>query len=107
MCTHAPIFRMPNLITLPQVRWVEDWKLRLVSVEPRNDATKSEMIIMYCEINGIKKILEILVNQTQWFYLNKWNTVNREIFAALKVGEFAFFQLAVDKIPRLLQKFNG
>jgi hypothetical protein len=33
-------------------------------------------------------------------------TVNREIFAALKVGEFAFFQLAVDKIPRLLQKFN-
>jgi hypothetical protein len=34
-------------------------------------------------------------------------TVNREIFAALKVGEFAFFQLAVDKIPRLLQKFNG
>jgi hypothetical protein len=35
------------------------------------------------------------------------NTVNREIFAALKVGEFAFFQLAVDKIPRLLQKFNG
>jgi hypothetical protein len=35
------------------------------------------------------------------------HTVNREIFAALKVGEFAFFQLAVDKIPRLLQKFNG
>jgi hypothetical protein len=35
------------------------------------------------------------------------STVNREIFAALKVGEFAFFQLAVDKIPRLLQKFNG
>jgi hypothetical protein len=35
-------------------------------------------------------------------------TVNREIFTALvKVGEFAFFQLAVDKIPRLLQKFNG
>jgi hypothetical protein len=34
-------------------------------------------------------------------------TVNREIFAALKVGEFAFFQLAVDKIPRLLQKLNG
>jgi hypothetical protein len=34
-------------------------------------------------------------------------TVNREIFAALKVGEFAFFQLAVDKIRRLLQKFNG
>jgi hypothetical protein len=34
-------------------------------------------------------------------------TVNREIFAALKVGEFAFFQLAVDKILRLLQKFNG
>jgi hypothetical protein len=32
---------------------------------------------------------------------------NREIFAALKVGEFAFFQLAVDKIPRLLQKLNG
>jgi hypothetical protein len=30
------------------------------------------------------------------------STVNREIFAALKVGE-----LAVDKIPRLLQKFNG
>jgi hypothetical protein len=28
-------------------------------------------------------------------------TVNREIFAALKFGEFAFFQLAVDKIPRL------
>jgi hypothetical protein len=42
-----------------------------------------------------------------------WNdklepTVNREIFAALKVAEFAFFQfIAVDKIPRLLQKFNG
>jgi hypothetical protein len=49
------------------------------------------------------------------------STVNREIFAALKVGEFAFFQLAVDKIPgefaffqlavdkipRLLHKFNG
>jgi hypothetical protein len=35
------------------------------------------------------------------------NTVNREIFAALKVGEFAYFQLAVDKILRLLQKFNG
>jgi hypothetical protein len=35
------------------------------------------------------------------------HTVNREIFAAIKVGEFAFFQLAVDKIPRLLQKFNG
>jgi hypothetical protein len=35
------------------------------------------------------------------------NPVNREIFAVLKVGEFAFFQLAVDKIPRLLQKFNG
>jgi hypothetical protein len=33
--------------------------------------------------------------------------INREIFAALKVGEFAFFQLAVDKIPGLLQKFNG
>jgi hypothetical protein len=32
------------------------------------------------------------------------DTVNREIFAALKV---AFFQLAVDKIPRLLQKLNG
>jgi hypothetical protein len=30
-----------------------------------------------------------------------------EIFAVLKVGEFAFFQLAVDKILRLLQKFNG
>jgi hypothetical protein len=35
------------------------------------------------------------------------STVNREIFAVLKVAEFAFFQLAVDKIPRLLQKFNG
>jgi hypothetical protein len=35
------------------------------------------------------------------------NYVNREIFAALKVGEFAFFQLAVDKIRHLLQKFNG
>jgi hypothetical protein len=34
-------------------------------------------------------------------------TVNREVFAAQKVGEFAFFQLAVDKIPRLLQNFNG
>jgi hypothetical protein len=33
--------------------------------------------------------------------------LNREIFATLRVGEFAFFQLAVDKIPRLLQKFNG
>jgi hypothetical protein len=30
-----------------------------------------------------------------------------KIFAALKVGEFGFFQLAVDKIPHLLQKFNG
>jgi hypothetical protein len=30
------------------------------------------------------------------------DTVNSEIFVALKVGEFAFFQLAVDKIPRLL-----
>jgi hypothetical protein len=30
-----------------------------------------------------------------------------EMFAALNVGEFAFFQLAVDKIPHLLQKFNG
>jgi hypothetical protein len=37
----------------------------------------------------------------------EYNTVNREIFAALKVGEFAFFQLPVDKILRLLQKFNG
>jgi hypothetical protein len=35
------------------------------------------------------------------------STANREIFAALKVGKFAFFQLAVDKILRLLQKFNG
>jgi hypothetical protein len=35
----------------------------------------------------------------------KQTTVKREIFAALKVGEFAFFQLAVDKILRLLQKF--
>jgi hypothetical protein len=35
------------------------------------------------------------------------NTVNPEIFATLKVGEFAFFQLAVDKILRLLQNFNG
>jgi hypothetical protein len=35
------------------------------------------------------------------------STVNREIFAALKVGEFAFFQLAVGKIPHLLQKFIG
>jgi hypothetical protein len=34
-------------------------------------------------------------------------TENRDIFTALKVGEFAFFQLAVEKIPRLLQKFNG
>jgi hypothetical protein len=34
-------------------------------------------------------------------------TVNREIFAALKVGEFAILQLAADKIPCLLQKFNG
>jgi hypothetical protein len=34
------------------------------------------------------------------------NTVNREIFAALKVVEFAFIQLAVDKIPRLLQSKN-
>jgi hypothetical protein len=30
------------------------------------------------------------------------HTVNCEIFAALRVGEFAFFQLAVDKILRLL-----
>jgi hypothetical protein len=37
----------------------------------------------------------------------EYTLVNREIFAALKVGEFAFFQLAVDKILRLLQKFNG
>jgi hypothetical protein len=29
------------------------------------------------------------------------------MFAMLKVGEFAFFQLAVDKIPHLLPKFNG
>jgi hypothetical protein len=32
------------------------------------------------------------------------------IFAVLKVGEFALFQLiliAVDKIPHLLKKFNG
>jgi hypothetical protein len=35
------------------------------------------------------------------------HTVNREIFVVLKVGEFAFFQLAVDKIPHLLQKFDG
>jgi hypothetical protein len=34
-------------------------------------------------------------------------TVNHEIFAPLKVGEFAFFQLAVDKILHLLQNFNG
>jgi hypothetical protein len=34
-------------------------------------------------------------------------SVNREIFAALKVGEFALFQLAIDKIPRLLHKLNG
>jgi hypothetical protein len=38
---------------------------------------------------------------------NHGNTVNREIFVALKVGEFAFFQLAVDKIPHLLQTFYG
>jgi hypothetical protein len=36
-----------------------------------------------------------------------YNTVSREIFAALKVSEFTIFQLAVDKILRLLQKFNG
>jgi SAM-dependent methyltransferase len=35
------------------------------------------------------------------------NTINREIFAVLKVGEFALFQLAVDKILHLLQKCNG
>jgi hypothetical protein len=39
--------------------------------------------------------------------VNIQNTVNCEIFAVLKVGEFAFFQFAVDKILRLLQKFNG
>jgi hypothetical protein len=38
---------------------------------------------------------------------NNMATANREIFAALKFGELVFFQLAVDKIPRLLQKFNG
>jgi hypothetical protein len=35
------------------------------------------------------------------------STVNREIFVPLKVGEFALFQLAGDKILHLLQKFNG
>jgi hypothetical protein len=35
------------------------------------------------------------------------STVNREMFATLKFGEFAFFQLVVDKIPPLLHKFNG
>jgi hypothetical protein len=35
------------------------------------------------------------------------HTVNREMFATLKVGKFAFFQLAVDKIPCLLHKLNG
>jgi hypothetical protein len=39
--------------------------------------------------------------------LLKIHTVNREIFVKLKVGEFAFFQLAVDKIPCLLQTFNA
>jgi hypothetical protein len=36
-----------------------------------------------------------------------WYTVNREMFATLKDYEFAFFQLVVDKISRLLHKFNG
>jgi hypothetical protein len=36
-----------------------------------------------------------------------FEAVNSEIIAVLKVGEFAFFQLVVDKILRLLQKFNG
>jgi hypothetical protein len=35
------------------------------------------------------------------------NAETREIFAALKVGEFAFFQLVVEQILRLMQKFNG
>jgi hypothetical protein len=34
------------------------------------------------------------------------DTVNHEIFAALKVCQFAFFQLAVEKILHLLLKFN-
>jgi hypothetical protein len=34
--------------------------------------------------------------------LDFWITVNRDIFAVLKVGKFVFFQLAVDKILRLL-----
>jgi hypothetical protein len=49
---------------------------------------------------------EIPLHEQAWL-VHLLCTVNREIFAALKVGEFAFFQLAVDKIPRLLQKFNG
>jgi hypothetical protein len=51
--------------------------------------------------------LKVHVVQEAYKAMRMPNTVNREIFAPLKVGEFAFFQLAVDKIPRLLQKFNG
>jgi hypothetical protein len=43
---------------------------------------------------------------TKFSEKNLLATVNPEIFAALKVGEFACIQLAVDKIPCLLQKLN-
>jgi NADH:ubiquinone oxidoreductase subunit 4 (subunit M) len=54
-------------------------------------------------------VLRLLFPLHSWhcYVQTESNTVNREIFTALKVGEFAFCQLAVDTIPRLLQKFNG
>jgi hypothetical protein len=57
---------------------------------------------IHIPITNHSDLVESLKHVNTWF-----NTVNREIFAALKVGEFAFFQLAVDKIPHLLLKFNG
>jgi hypothetical protein len=49
-----------------------------------------------------------LPSNCSWLLSTTMSTaVNREIFMPLIVGEFASFQLAVDKIPHLLQKFNG
>jgi hypothetical protein len=69
----------------------------------------SRSLIPSCPVMPVQKMEQIMI---WWGFMNEkqlsWSgTVNREIFAVLKVGEFAFFQLAVDRIPRLLQKFNG
>jgi hypothetical protein len=61
----------------------------------------------YCHAKYVFQIKDRHCNNFAKGLMYTFNTVNREIFAALKVGEFTFFQLAIDKILRLLQKLNG